>query len=253
MNNIKDSRPLLYGHRGLSTLAPENTLTAFGLCLEHRIHGIELDVHRVKTGEIVVVHDSNLQRVSGKNLIVEDLTLDEIKSLDVGLHKGKAFKGETIPLLGEVFDLCKDSVTYDIELKSPKIYVGELAKSTYEIIKSHGLVLNCTISSFNPFALRAFEKTSNYSFRDAVIFSNNREVPWLLRKGFGRHLCHCSYLKPEHIQVTEKFMEKMSVDDYDVVCWTVDDPTEAKRVVNLGVSGVISNNPLLLQGTGLFR
>jgi len=61
----RTDRPLLFGHRGYSLLAPENTMKAFDLCAERNIPGVELDVHLCKTGELVVIHDHNLRRLSG--------------------------------------------------------------------------------------------------------------------------------------------------------------------------------------------
>lgn len=253
MSSDKTIKPLLYGHRGLSTLAPENTLPSFQLCLEHHISGIELDVHICKTGECVVVHDSNLLRVSGENYLIEKLTLQEIKQLDVGSHKNASFKGTTIPLLQEVFDLCGKNVIYDIELKPSHFNDKALCKATYKIIKDYKMEYNSSISSFSPIALKNMEEISHWTFQDAIIFSHEKHVPFFLRNGFGKHLCSCTYVKPEFSQINEKFMEKAKQDKYNVVSWVVDDLKDAKKMINFGVDGVISNNPLLLKRTGLFR
>ncbi|MDD2296482.1 MAG: glycerophosphodiester phosphodiesterase family protein, partial [Sphaerochaetaceae bacterium] len=96
-------RPLLFGHRGYSELAPENTMAAFDLCVTHEIPGIEIDVHLCKTGELVVIHDHDLLRLAGVENTVEEMSLTELKQLDVGSHKDKKFAGERIPLLEELF------------------------------------------------------------------------------------------------------------------------------------------------------
>ncbi|MFA6681917.1 MAG: glycerophosphodiester phosphodiesterase family protein, partial [Sphaerochaeta sp.] len=80
--NLPFTKPMLFGHRGYSSLQPENTLLAFQLCIEKHIPGIELDVQLCKTGELVVVHDANMKRVSGRDALVGELTFDEIRSLD---------------------------------------------------------------------------------------------------------------------------------------------------------------------------
>src|SRR5512140_2434513 len=95
-------RPLVLGHRGASADAPENTLAAFRLALAQGADGVELDVWRCATGEVVVVHDEDLRRVAGLPVRVPDATLAELRAADVGAWKGEAFRGERVPLLEEV-------------------------------------------------------------------------------------------------------------------------------------------------------
>ena len=92
-------RPLLFGHRGYSSVAPENTMEAFDLCVGRGIPGAELDVHLCKSGELVIIHDHELQRLAGIDAVVEDSTYAELRQLDVGSHKDPRFAGARIPLL----------------------------------------------------------------------------------------------------------------------------------------------------------
>src|SRR5512138_2530443 len=94
-------RPLVLGHRGASADAPENTLAAFRLALEQGADGVELDVRRCRTGEVVVVHDADTSRVAGAPLRVGDASLSELRALDVGGPAGARFRGERIPRLEE--------------------------------------------------------------------------------------------------------------------------------------------------------
>ena len=96
---------LLFGHRGYSAIAPENTLAAFRSLIDHQIPGVELDVHLSRDGNVVVIHDGNLKRTTGKDSLVQECTAAQIRTLDAGLWFGEKFKGEKIPLLGEVFAL----------------------------------------------------------------------------------------------------------------------------------------------------
>ncbi|HAF86314.1 MAG TPA: hypothetical protein DCG32_08140 [Sphaerochaeta sp.] len=88
-SKIPFTKPMIFGHRGYSSLEPENTLPSFLPCIEKHIRGAELDVQLCKTGELVVVHDANMKRVSGRDALVSDLTLEELGSLDVDKkHQG---------------------------------------------------------------------------------------------------------------------------------------------------------------------
>ena len=81
MNKVK-----IFAHRGASAYAPENTLEAFRLAMEQGADGIELDVQMTKDGELVVIHDETIDRVSNGNGAVRDYTLEELKQFSVSNH-----------------------------------------------------------------------------------------------------------------------------------------------------------------------
>lgn len=236
--------PMLFGHRGYSAIAPENTLEAFRMCVDNGIPGVELDVHLCKTGELVVVHDSNLKRVSGQDVLVEDLTFEELRKLDVGSHKDVKYKGARIPLLSELFQQCGDNLYYDIELKCQTPKDTGLAKKTWKTIQEHHMEKRCLISSFNPFTIRTFNKISERALPTAVIFADDGGVPRVFRHGWGRHIAKCTYVKPDFHQIDEtmfkKFHKKLG---YQIITWTVNDHKDCEGLLKLGVAGVISNNP----------
>lgn len=233
------SRPMLFGHRGYSSVEPENTLSAFQLCLERHIPGVELDVQLCKTGELVVVHDANMKRVSGRDALVTELTFDELRSLDVG-------KAQQVPLLSELFESCRDKLYYDIELKVPGLNDGGLAEKTWQTIKAFGLEKVCMISSFNPLAVRRFNKISNKKLPSAVIFDESPSIPKIFQHGWGRHIAQSSYLKPPLAQLDTTFVKKFKEQKgYPLCVWTVDDIEEGRRALALGADGLISNNPAL--------
>src|SRR5512138_3482216 len=103
-------RPLVLGHRGASADAPENTLAAFRLAMAQGADGVELDVWRCATGEVVVTHDEDTRRVAGASLRVPDAPLAALRALDVGAFAGPRFGGERMPLLSEVLEALPGAV-----------------------------------------------------------------------------------------------------------------------------------------------
>ena len=77
--------PLIYGHRGASADAPENTMRAFALAADQQADGVELDVQLSRDGHLVVFHDETLERVTGESGMVCDNTLDELRRLPIRL------------------------------------------------------------------------------------------------------------------------------------------------------------------------
>ncbi|MDD3365724.1 MAG: glycerophosphodiester phosphodiesterase family protein [Sphaerochaetaceae bacterium] len=241
-------RPLLFGHRGYSELAPENTMAAFDLCVAHEIPGIEIDVHLCKTGELVVIHDHDLLRLAGVEHTVEEMSLTALKQLDVGSHKDKKFAGERIPLLEELFTTYAKKFYYDIELKVHGYKDTGIARKTWQTIQAHHLEEVCLVSSFNPFAIRYFNKVSHKAIPTAVIYSEAEAVPKVLRRGWGRHIARATVLKPDHKQVTEQMMDKFSTKKgFPIITWTVNNKEQGKKLLDLGVDGLISNDPKLFK------
>jgi glycerophosphoryl diester phosphodiesterase len=228
-------RPLLFGHRGSPVDHPENTLASFADCLEHHIDGIELDVQRCRSGELVAIHDYDLQRVAGHPGKVAELTYQELKEIDIG-------NGEHVPLLSDVFALGGTDLYYDIEIKAPDTKNLGLERILLEEIHHHGLASRCLVSSFNPISLLRFKHMSKNAIPTALIYGDEPGVPKILRHGFGRHITHPSYLKPskEQIREAQSF-------GYQLCAWTVDEREEAKSLLAQGVMGIISNNPKALK------
>jgi glycerophosphoryl diester phosphodiesterase len=111
-------------HRGLSSIAPENTMSSFNHAAFEGFNMIELDVQMSKDKHLVVIHDITLKRTAGLDKKISDLTLKELKTLDVGEWYDESFAGEKIPTLDEVFMKFKDRHHLLIDLKRPSIYPG---------------------------------------------------------------------------------------------------------------------------------
>lgn len=145
-----------YAHRGLHDAAlgvPENSITAFRRAIE-RGFGAELDVHLMADGELAVVHDSDLTRVCGKQVLIEDLTVEDLPDCKL------MGTGETIPLFREVLELFEGKTPLIIELKVERGNAGELTDRVMAALE--GWDGTYCIESFHPAALlRLKEKYPN--------------------------------------------------------------------------------------------
>jgi glycerophosphoryl diester phosphodiesterase len=217
--------------------------------------GIELDIHLSaggggSPGELVVVHDDTFIRTApaganGGGRKIEEIPIDEIRSIDVGSFVGPAFSGERPPLLADVLREFCPAMYVDIELKTRKTRDDPLPLLAAEMLARLGPEIESavTVSSFNPFSLRAFKK-ANPRVATTVIWCADPEVPWILRRGFGRIIAGCDYLKPIHLQVNRFSRFRHTVlEGRPVVPWTVDDPETAARMFRAGSEGIITNRP----------
>ena len=140
-------------HRGLHTnTLPENSLGAFQNAIDNG-YPIELDVHQISDGTIVVFHDDGLARVTNKDGYVKNLTKDVLK--DYSLLGTKY----TIPTLKEVFDLVNGQVPILIEIKNTE-KVGELESALLKLLKEYNG--EYAVQSFNPYVLAWFKKNAPF-------------------------------------------------------------------------------------------
>ena len=238
---------IVYGHRGLSARAPENTLAAFSLIREENIPGVELDVHQCATGELVVAHDDDLLRTAGVRLSLREAPLGSIKEHDVGSWFDPKFRNQKVPTLSEVFELLGDGVEYDIEIKPYGVRLGRPMPQGPEVtlgalIHHHGLADRCLVSSFDPLVLNRFASVSR-TIPTALIYSSSGDLPITIRSGRGRLLCRPDHLKPYFRDITSGFVRRQTARGRRVIAWTVDDPTEGRRLARAGVGGLVSNSP----------
>ena len=244
-----DNSFLILGHRGFSAAYPENTIESFRACArDSRIDGVELDVHMCKTGEIVVSHDGSLKRCAGIDRFIEDMAWEDLKDIDVGSWKDPSFSNCRLPLLSDLFEEFGSRFCYDIELKvEPGRKWRRLCIAVWELVKSYGLEDRVMVSSFNPMALRKFNKVCWVSVPTANIFSCHLAKHSILDNGWGHKVSNSSYLKPDCRQVDDSFNDKHNKKGLDLICWTVNDTETAARLSKTPhVKGLIGNDPILL-------
>ena len=255
----KRKKVLVFGHRGFSQDYPENTMISFSQCAGNPlIDGVELDVHMCRSGEVVVAHDFSLRRTAGLDCEIEDLTLDELKGIDVGSFKDPKFSDARIPLLSELFSEFGDRFLYDIELKVKAGHINRvLSGKVIDIISDFRLWSNVLVSSFNPLALGAFRRGCRLKrLTDlppmADIFAHSSDIPRILWNGAGHLASSSSYQKPESKQVDSAYLR--SHGRLPVITWTVNTDAEARRLLELNrpqmkIFGLIGNDPHMLAQT----
>jgi glycerophosphoryl diester phosphodiesterase len=224
-------RPRVWAHRGDSANAPENTMLAFDKARDARADGIELDVRLDAEGNVVVFHDTELDRLTGRPGRIDQVSAIERRTLRV--------QGEPIPLLSEVlhsFDL-----EFDVEIKATRPgREGALVEATAKVIKASGRADSVMVSSFDPFSLIQFHRHLP-DLALGFIFGDDQALP--LRKGWVGNLVGASLAHPQHTLCTEKSVDAWHRAGMPVNVWTVDDPGELRRLAALGVDGVFANDP----------
>ncbi len=237
-------RRLLFAHRGASAEAPANTIAAFRRAMQVGADGVELDVHLTRDRQVVVIHDESVAAVTGQGGRVREMTLAEIQALDAGSYFGPAFRGERIPTLGQVLEAVGPQAIVNVELKGTGVAGDGLEREVVRLVRQRGMAAQVIFSSFNPFHLWRARRLAPEIPR-AMLHSS--DTPAYVRQLWLLPLVHPDALHPDHGMVDGAYMKRARSWGVRVNAWTVDDPAEARRLLALGVDGLIANDPRRLR------
>ena len=185
-----------YAHRGYhdKPRVPENSMAAFRRAIENG-YGAELDVHLMKDGRLAVIHDASLKRTAGADVLVEDLTAEELKTYRL---EGT---DERIPLLEEVLELFQDRTPLIIELKAERGNHAALAEATCRMLDRYRV--HYCIESFDPRCIRWLKKNRPEIVRGQLSenflrHGDGGDMPKALLWALGNLLTNC-LAKPDFI------------------------------------------------------
>ncbi len=220
----------IYGHRGAAGLVAENTLESITKALEFGVDGIEIDVHRCKSGELVVVHDKTLERTTNGKGKVSEYTLQELKRF-------RTPEGYMIPLLDQVLDLIEAKCTLNIELKG----IGT-ALPTVELLEKH---IKKSRWNYDDFILSSFDhsqlfqiKAVTSNFKLGVLTEENVTHVLPVAKELEAFSIH-----PPITTLTKDEVDLANTQGYQVYVWTVNDKTLIDQSKSWNVEGIITDFP----------
>ena len=222
--------PIKIGHRGAKNHVAENTLESIEKALQLGVDGIEIDVHKCASGELVVFHDFTLDRMTNGSGEVSKQSLDALKKLKV--------EGQfTIPTLEEVLHTINRRCLLNIELKGKHTAI-ETCHIVTNFIKNQGWALeDFIISSFQHHELKSvFSNNSN--FRLGVLTKANVADAMEFANTINAYALH-----PNFALLTHDNVKTAQKEGYKVITWTANDDATIKRMKSYGVDGIISDNP----------
>ncbi|MCX6018137.1 MAG: glycerophosphodiester phosphodiesterase family protein [Chloroflexi bacterium] len=233
------TRPLLIAHRGASAHAPENTLGAFALAMEQHADGIELDVKRCASGEVVVMHDHTVNRTTNGSGTVESLTLTQLRTLNAGA-------GERVPTLDEVLDLIRADAGFliNIEITNYDTPRDGLENEVIKIVQRHNFGPRVLYSSFNHLLVRRLAKLDPNVPRALLYWSKG---PLYLRNVWLSPFIRHEFRHHHYGMVTPQFVSKMHASGKRVNAWTVNDEAQIRRMAAMGVDGIIGDSPVTMR------
>ncbi len=236
---VQANRVLIIAHRGASAYAPENTLAAFRLALEHKADLIEDDYHVTKDGKLITIHDSTVDRTTdavkrwgGKKILVRTKTLAELQTLDAGSWKDPKFAGEKLPTNNEAtLTMLKGSVPL-LERK------GGSPKQTLAELKEIKAVEKVVVQAFDWRFLRQLHKLEPKIVLGALGSGKISDTQIRVIKRTG-----ASVIGWDHKDLDAETVQRVQAAGLRVWAYTADKEADIKRLVNNGVNGIITNKP----------
>ncbi len=225
---------LIIAHRGASSIAPENTLKAFQKAVELNADYIEFDVHQTKDGELVIRHNANISQLDGKMSFIKDMTLKEIKAIDVG-------EGETIPTLKELIKIVKGSIGLVCEVKAQNF-----SKDLIELLKKENLTETSILSSFIFGELIELQKLQS-SLKLGLLLSKELLSPRMVINFCKKAIDNNFFaIHPYWKAINNEIVEFAHSNNLLVNIWTqIYEPikdSELKEVVRMGIDGLIHDD-----------
>lgn len=273
----------IIAHRGASAYAPENTLAAYRLAAEMKADWFETDVRLSRDGEVFILHDAKLDRTTSGQGSAAEMTLRELREVDAGGWMSDEFSGQKIPTLVEAFELareekigiyveikrCQDDAALEErilrttdwqplltpadrqnlantimhEIKADGTINLTLTRETIGLIRDDAMTEWVVIQSFSP-VICAAARFEAPEMRVELLGSDKPDDPGRWRQYLrwvellDVHGCNLSTesVRPEYV-------ERFHNEGRSVAAWTVDDPEEIGRMIELGVDRIISNRP----------
>ena len=218
----------IISHRGASEYEPENTMSSFKKAIELGTHMIEFDVRMSLDRQLVVVHDKKVNRTTDGKGYVKDMTLDELRELDAG-------NGEKIPTMEEVISEFANKTKFVVELKE---YNTE--EKVLDIIRKYNVTKDVYIVSFYKRILKKIKYMEPELVTGLIKF-----FPSYIYKD-------CSYCNADVVAVFRSFINRKlvkKVEDKNLILfsWTVNKKDIGLKMKNIGVRGVVTNKPDLME------
>jgi glycerophosphoryl diester phosphodiesterase len=229
----------IWAHRGASFYAPENTLEAFDIAVKQKADGIELDVQLSKDGELVVIHDETIDRVSDGTGFVKDYNLNELKKFNFG-KLFPHFGFSAIPALEEVYRLLKPTdLIINVELKTGIIFYKGIEEKLIKLAKKMNMEDRIIYSSFNHYSLlklREIKKDVKIGLLVSDLYVDILDYAVKL----GADALH----PIGYMLKLPGFIEESKAKNMKLHVWTVDDDEEIRLLNAQGIDAIITNKPV---------
>ncbi|MBQ7335898.1 MAG: hypothetical protein IJW92_05455 [Clostridia bacterium] len=233
--------PRLCAHRGFSTVAPENSMPAFGAAVALGAEEIEFDLWSTKDGVLVSCHDETLDRVSDGSGKIGEHTYEELLQLDFGIKHGEKFKGLKIPTFEEILQKFAGRVIMNIHVKIWDVNAkNPMVEEIVALIRKYDCEQHIYFMTTND---EIIKRVMEYApdLRVCVGWDGNKAPMSIVDRAIA--------LGAYKVQLFKPYFNQESIDKahaHGILCnvFWADDPDEARHYLEMGVDTVLTNDYL---------
>lgn len=222
-------------HRGSSIVAPENTMSAIEIAANNGADFVEIDVQLTKDNEIILLHDTTFKRTAGLDKRPDELTLDEIRQLEVGAWFDEKYNGEPVPTLKEVISKTRGKLRLNIEIKGAA-YSPDIYQVLADILYEESIADDAVITSLEYDDLQAME-TIDPSFRTGYIM--------FVALGNLESL-NVDFYSVEASNINDSFVDRAHALNREVHVWTINEEDQMLEMIAFGVDNIITDEDVIL-------
>lgn len=229
--------PKLIGHRGLPTVAPENTAASVIEAANAKIEWVELDVTMAGDGSLVMMHDANLALFKQPEIRLADLTAEQLRHIDAGAWFSETFIGEPLVFLADMLNLIKKrQLGLNLEIKvNDDLPVNDQVSAVFRELQTADLERKqLVISSFNHAALSLLRDLDD-AIQLAPLFEALPNHALIIAHQLQAASIHCDQSTLSEEQA------KHIIAHLPLYCYTVNDVTSAEKLFSWGISGIFSD------------
>lgn len=223
-------------HRGFSSAAPENSLPAMNLAVDFMADYAEIDVQCTADGQVVLFHDASVRRFTGRNTKVSDMTLAEMKEIDLGKGYDDEYAGTQVPTLAEALECAKGRIHLLIELKRNDAS-DDLAQQVVSLVEEYGMENNCIFQSTDYRYLYQL-KQINPDLTCGIIISSAFGNVYTSNPNIDFFCVRSAFVTGSAVRSVQKSGKQ-------IYAWTVDTRDEMERMKRLSVNVIITDYPVL--------
>lgn len=267
--SLAHARPEIHGHRGARARLPENTLAGFRYAITAGADVLELDLHATRDDVLVAIHDAHVApdrclwsdgSPLKRALEVRQLDFATLRRLDCGRKEHRRFprqkrlRASHIPTLDEVLTATKAGrnragrpIRYNIEMKSVPALSHlspaprRFAALVVRVLRKHRLLRRTVVQSFDARTLRAARRLAP-TLRLALLTAENHVDYLALAKAHKVQI-----ISPNHRWILRSDVQRLHRHRVAVIPWTANTPAIWQRMLDIGVDGIITDDPAALQ------
>ena len=227
MKKFEEGTPIVIAHRGGAELFTENTLTAFRKAEELGVDAIECDIHLTKDHHIVVLHDPDLKRVAGIDRKISEMTLEEVKRVNLN-------GGETIPTLEDTIQAVSVQIVVELKSFGALMELGKLFHHNPELIG------RCTVICFDHRAIQKLKKAIPTLSTGALLAGFPVDPVTMARS------CGADTISLYYEGLDRDFVKMCHSGGLKVSVWTPNAREELQKMIDIGVDAIATDRPDIL-------